>query len=122
MRRFYSASISRTLISFEISMIIFRNNIRKLKAKQHQFMNSGITKNLRLSRIKSESLAGMTVALALIPESLAFAAIAKVVSKYQRLNKQVTLIGLNQESYASARHSGVPEAVIDFESGEQQLA
>ena len=78
MRRFYSASISRTLISFEISMIIFRNNIRKLKAKQHQFMNSGITKNLRLSRIKSESLAGMTVALALIPESLAFAAIAKV--------------------------------------------
>jgi len=78
MRKFYSASISRTLISFEISMIISRNNIRKLKAKQYQFMNSGITKNLRLSRIKSESLAGMTVALALIPESLAFAAIAKV--------------------------------------------
>jgi sulfate permease, SulP family len=37
-----------------------------------------IARNLRWSNLKTESLAGITVALALIPESLAFAAIAQV--------------------------------------------
>ncbi|NJP09514.1 MAG: SulP family inorganic anion transporter [Leptolyngbyaceae cyanobacterium RU_5_1] len=44
----------------------------------------------------------------------AASAIAKVVAKYHRLNKQVTLVGLNPESYASARKSGVPDHVISF--------
>lgn len=43
---------------------------RKFKLKKQQ--------NFDLNSIKTEVLAGMTVALALIPESLAFAAIAKV--------------------------------------------
>jgi SulP family sulfate permease len=41
-------------------------------------------------------------------------AINKTVTKYHRLGKQVTLVGFNQESYAFARKSGVPEHVVDF--------
>jgi sulfate permease, SulP family len=40
--------------------------------------NASLARNLKWSHLKTESLAGMTVALALIPESLAFAAIAQV--------------------------------------------
>ncbi|MBW4538879.1 MAG: SulP family inorganic anion transporter [Myxacorys chilensis ATA2-1-KO14] len=39
-------------------------------------------------------------------------AIAKVVAKYDRLGKSVTLVGLNLKSYQSARRSGVPEQVM----------
>ncbi|MGA7932175.1 MAG: SulP family inorganic anion transporter [Kovacikia sp.] len=38
--------------------------------------------------------------------------IARVVAKYHRLDKHVTLIGLNQESYLLARRSGVPEQAV----------
>jgi SulP family sulfate permease len=43
-------------------------------------------------------------------------AIAKVVAKYHRLNKHITLIGLNQQSYDFACKSGVPEHIVNFES------
>jgi SulP family sulfate permease len=39
-------------------------------------------------------------------------AIASVVAKYQRLDKHVILMGLNQESYQFARRSGVPEHAV----------
>ncbi len=51
------------------------------QSRRHQAVqswNSRISRNLKRSYLKTESLAGMTVALALIPESLAFAAIAQV--------------------------------------------
>ncbi len=40
----------------------------------------------------------------------AASAISKVITKYQRLNKQVTLVGLNRESYHCTRQSGIPIA------------
>jgi sulfate permease, SulP family len=43
-----------------------------------QSWNASLARNLKWTHLKTESLAGMTVALALIPESLAFAAIAQV--------------------------------------------
>jgi len=43
-----------------------------------QFWRASLLRNLKWARFKTESLAGMTVALALIPESLAFSAIAQV--------------------------------------------
>lgn len=43
-------------------------------------------------------------------------AIAKVISRYHRLQKEVVLVGLNQQSYTSARRSGVPEHVINFDN------
>ncbi|MGH8000770.1 MAG: SulP family inorganic anion transporter, partial [Brasilonema sp.] len=46
--------------------------------KLRQKLNLKRLKSLEVSHIRSEVLAGITVALALIPESLAFAAIAKV--------------------------------------------
>ncbi|NMG08191.1 SulP family inorganic anion transporter [Brasilonema sp. UFV-L1] len=46
--------------------------------KLRQKLNLKSLKRLEVSHIRSEVLAGITVALALIPESLAFAAIAKV--------------------------------------------
>ena len=39
-------------------------------------------------------------------------AIAKVVAKYHRLDIQVTLVGLNSDSYQSLRQADVPEHVI----------
>jgi SulP family sulfate permease len=39
-------------------------------------------------------------------------AIATAIGKYEKLGKQVTLVGLNRESYASARRAGVPEYTI----------
>lgn len=42
----------------------------------------------------------------------AAAAIAKVVAKYHRLDTQVTLMGLNADSYPLIRRAGVPEQTI----------
>jgi len=39
-------------------------------------------------------------------------AIARVVDKYHRLDKTITLVGLNLESYTFARRSGVPEYTV----------
>jgi SulP family sulfate permease len=39
-------------------------------------------------------------------------AIAKVVAKYHRLGKSVTLVGLNSDSYQALRRADVPENVI----------
>jgi SulP family sulfate permease len=46
----------------------------------------------------------------------AASAIAKVVSKYDRLNKSVLLVGLNDESYQFARRSGIPTHAIELQS------
>jgi SulP family sulfate permease len=55
-----------------------KKKVRTLKANRVRLLTFHPPKQLRLSAIKGEALAGMTVALALIPESLAFAAIAHV--------------------------------------------
>ncbi len=55
-----------------------RENAKKKQGTKIQFLQRKIRNYLHLSQIKTEVLAGATVALALIPESLAFAAIAKV--------------------------------------------
>lgn len=39
-------------------------------------------------------------------------AIPKVITKYQRLQKSVTIMGLNAESYRFAKRSGVPDGAI----------
>ncbi|WP_315784138.1 SulP family inorganic anion transporter [Fischerella sp. JS2] len=49
-------------------------------------------------------------------------AIAKVVSKYHRLGKQVTIIGLNQESHNTVCKSGVSEYLVNFRSSSSQVA
>ncbi|NJO42099.1 MAG: SulP family inorganic anion transporter [Cyanobacteria bacterium CRU_2_1] len=46
----------------------------------------------------------------------AASAIIKAVSKYHHFNKQVMLIGLNIESYAIARKSGIPEDIVNFDN------
>lgn len=43
-------------------------------------------------------------------------AIAKVINKYHRLQKRVTLVGLNPESYAFASRSGITDHVVDASS------
>lgn len=58
-------------------MLFNQEKAKKFKDKKIRFFKSNIRKNL-LATVKTEVLAGATVALALIPESLAFAAIAKV--------------------------------------------
>lgn len=45
----------------------------------------------------------------------AAAAIAKVVAKYHRLDTQVTLVGLNPDSYQPIRRAGVPEHAIHID-------
>jgi sulfate permease, SulP family len=52
--------------------------LKKLKARPLRVIHSRITGKFSSTTIKTEVLAGITVALALIPESLAFAAIAGV--------------------------------------------
>lgn len=59
-------------------MISFKDQARKINIKLANKFQSGEYQNLESANIKTEVLAGITVALALIPESLAFAAIAKV--------------------------------------------
>ncbi|MBW4600159.1 MAG: SulP family inorganic anion transporter [Calothrix sp. FI2-JRJ7] len=59
-------------------MLSFKDQARKINIKLTHKFKSGEYQNLDLANIKTEVLAGITVALALIPESLAFAAIAKV--------------------------------------------
>lgn len=50
----------------------------KVKTQVSKILKLNNWKNVRISNIKGDVFAGITVALALIPESLAFAAIAKV--------------------------------------------
>lgn len=59
-------------------MLLNIKSIKHVKAKHFPQLNLNWTKRLQTATLKTEVLAGMTVALALIPESLAFAAIAKV--------------------------------------------
>jgi SulP family sulfate permease len=59
-------------------MFFNRENVKKKQKNTIQSFQLKLRKNLHLATIKTEILAGATVALALIPESLAFAAIAKV--------------------------------------------
>jgi len=54
------------------------NSLKDFKAKPVRTLKSKLAGNFQFSTIKTETLAGITVALALIPESLAFAAIAGV--------------------------------------------
>lgn len=49
-------------------------------------------------------------------------AIAKVISKYHRLGKHVTIVGLNQESHNNVCKSGVPEDLVNFGSSSSQVA
>ncbi|BDA66319.1 hypothetical protein RIVM261_051540 [Rivularia sp. IAM M-261] len=71
-------------------MVSFKDQAKKINIKLAEKLKIGEYQNLDIANIKTEVLAGITVALALIPESLAFAAIAKVppmvalyTSKYQ---------------------------------------
>ncbi len=59
-------------------MFFFQKKTKKVNIKVGQKLNLEKFKSLYLSNIRGDVLAGITVALALIPESLAFAAIAKV--------------------------------------------
>ncbi len=59
-------------------MLSFKDQARKINIKLAHKFKLGKYLNFDLADIKTEVLAGITVALALIPESLAFAAIAKV--------------------------------------------
>ncbi|MBW4469716.1 MAG: SulP family inorganic anion transporter [Stenomitos rutilans HA7619-LM2] len=59
-------------------MISLRNRASKAAFGRVRSLKSSFARKLPLSSIPVETLAGITVALALIPESLAFAAIAKV--------------------------------------------
>lgn len=52
--------------------------LRKLKAQPVRVLHSKVSRKFSPTTLKTEILAGITVALALIPESLAFAAIAGV--------------------------------------------
>ncbi len=59
-------------------MLSLKKGAGRVKLKRVRSLKAGVVRNLTFSTMKTETLAGMTVALALIPESLAFAAIAKV--------------------------------------------
>lgn len=49
-------------------------------------------------------------------------AISKVIDKYQRLDKQVTLTGLNSQSYAVIHGAGIPEHVISLRGASGRAA
>lgn len=59
-------------------MVLNRAKVRQFRAKNLYSLGLDLRRTLQPSILKTEILSGMTVALALIPESLAFAAIAKV--------------------------------------------
>ena len=59
-------------------LLKIRNKVRQLKVRQNKSANADPAPPLTFSALKTEVLSGITVSLALIPESLAFAAIAKV--------------------------------------------
>lgn len=59
-------------------MLSFKEQARRVNIKLANIFKFTAKNNLNLNSIKTEILSGITVALALIPESLAFAAIAQV--------------------------------------------
>ena len=61
-----------------VLMLFIKAKAKNVNIKVRKKLNSESLKSIDFSNIRSDTLAGITVALALIPESLAFAAIAKV--------------------------------------------
>lgn len=49
-------------------------------------------------------------------------AIVKVISKYQRLDKQVNLTGLDSQSYAIIHNAGIPEDIVNLRNASGQAA
>lgn len=65
-------------LKLEVGVHFIKNKYKNKSTTVAGELNFAKVKNLDFSHIRGDVLAGMTVALALIPESLAFAAIAKV--------------------------------------------
>ncbi len=61
-----------------VLVLFIKAKAKSINIRVRKKLNSESFKGIDFSNARSDTLAGITVALALIPESLAFAAIAKV--------------------------------------------
>lgn len=108
-------------LKLEVGVHFLKNKYKNKSNTVAGKLNFAKVKNLDFSYIRGDVLAGMTVALALIPESLAFAAIAKVIKSFDASGTKIYTIS-GQLFFGSVtsfieffNYAGDPEKVtIDF--------